>query len=231
MRLALITAGAASALLLFQAPVMAENNLNQHSAAATEQSANPGSSNGSSTTAHGSLRAQLQTMLQNQGFSDIRVMPSSFLVRAKDKDGNPVVMSVSPDSMTEVAEIGPERADNNVSANTSANSSGAQFMAIPRGDELSSNVIGLDVYNNDNKNIGQVKDVAWNQHGRAQALILSVGGFLGVGTRYVAVNPQDVKISYNESDKKWHASMNATAEQLKAAPEFKYEGRWNASKT
>jgi sporulation protein YlmC with PRC-barrel domain len=231
MRLALITAGAASALLLFQAPVMAGNNVNQHSAAVTEQPATSGSSTGSSTTAHGSLRAQLQTMLQDQGFSDIRVMPSSFLVRAKDKDGNPVVMSVSPDSMTEVAEIGPNGTNTNGGGNMSANSSGAQFMAIPHGDELSSNVIGLDVYNNDNKNIGQVKDVAWNQHGHAQALILSVGGFLGVGTHYVAVNPQDVKISYNESDKKWHASMNATADQLKAAPEFKYEGRWNASKS
>jgi hypothetical protein len=40
-----------------------------------------------------------------------------------------------------------------------------------------------------------------------------------------------VKVSYNTSDKKWHATMNATADQLKAAPEFKYSGRWDASKT
>ena len=40
---------------------------------------------------------------------------------------------------------------------------------------------------NDNKNIGKIKDIALNQHGRAQAYILSVGGFLGVGDHYVAV--------------------------------------------
>ena len=43
--------------------------------------------------------------------------------------------------------------------------------------------------------------------------------------------PADVRINYNDSDKKWHATMNATADQLKAAPEFKYNGRWNASKS
>jgi hypothetical protein len=69
------------------------------------------------------------------------------------------------------------------------------------------------------------------QNGRSQAYIVSVGGFLGLGEHYVAVSPSAVKVSYNSTDKKWHASMNASADQLKAAPEFKYAGRWDASKT
>jgi hypothetical protein len=40
-----------------------------------------------------------------------------------------------------------------------------------------------------------------------------------------------VKVTYNDSDKKWHATMNATADQLKAAPEFKYTGKWNSSRS
>jgi hypothetical protein len=51
------------------------------------------------------------------------------------------------------------------------------------------------------------------------------------GEHCVAANPSDVKVSYNSSDKKWHASMNASADQLKAAPEFKYTGRWEAKRT
>ena len=70
-----------------------------------------------------------------------------------------------------------------------------------------------------------------NQRGRAEAYIVSVGDFLGIGEHYVAVNPADIKVSYNGSDKKWHATMNAPADQLKSAPEFKYNGRWNASKS
>jgi hypothetical protein len=92
-------------------------------------------------------------------------------------------------------------------------------------------LIGLDVYNNSNQNVGQIKDVALSPHGRTDAFILSVGGFLGLGTHYVAINPAIIKVSYNESDKKWHATMNATTDQLKAAPEFKYNDRWNASKS
>ena len=106
----------------------------------------------------------------------------------------------------------------------------AHSRSIVNSDKLSSNVVGLDVYNNDNKSVGQIKDIAMNQHGRAEAYIVSVGGFLGMGEHYVAVNPADIKVSYG-SDKKWHATMSATADQLKSAPEFKYNGRWNASKS
>ena len=77
-------------------------------------------------------------------------------------------------------------------------------------------MVGLDVYNNDNKSVGQIKDIAMNQHGRAEAYIVSVGGFLGMGEHYVAVNPADIKVSYNGSDKKWHATMSATATSSRA---------------
>ena len=55
MRLSLLTAGAASALLLFQVPVMAQSNTNQHNGGATaEQSVNPttGSSSAAGISAH-----------------------------------------------------------------------------------------------------------------------------------------------------------------------------------
>ena len=44
-------------------------------------------------------------MLDKAGYKDIRVAPTSFVVHAKDTDGNPVVMSVSPDSFTEVTDL------------------------------------------------------------------------------------------------------------------------------
>lgn len=232
MRLSLLTAGAAGALLLFPAAAMAQTNTNSAPSANNEQSMHPGAAK------QGSLRAQVRDMLQKEGFTDIRVMPSSFMVHAKDKDGNPVFMSISPDSFAEVAEVGTSSGSNNttestsaLSAESTASKSGSEFVSVPNNGELSSNLIGLDIYNNSNQNVGQIKDIAMGPHGRTRAYILSVGGFLGVGDRYVAVNPSDVKVSYNDSDKKWHATMNATADQLKSAPEFKYSGRWNASKS
>ena len=47
---------------------------------------------------------RLRADLGKAGFTDITVMPSSFLVRAKDSQGNPVMMVINPDSLTEVTE-------------------------------------------------------------------------------------------------------------------------------
>ena len=140
-----------------------------------------------------------------------------------------VVMSISPDQFAEMTVSGnTARSDGNVTANTVGSNSSDVYVTVPSSDDLSSKLVGLDIYNKDNKDIGTIKDIALNQNGRAAAYVVSVGGFLGMGDHYVAVSPEAVNITYKDS--KWHANMNATADQLKAAPEFKYTGRWAANK-
>ena len=39
---------------------------------------------------------KLKSDLQNAGFSDVKVMAEAFVVQAKTKDGNPVVMTIGP---------------------------------------------------------------------------------------------------------------------------------------
>ena len=48
------------------------------------------------------LRDRLQGDLTKAGFTDIRIMPESFLVRAKDSRGDTIMMVINPDSVTEV---------------------------------------------------------------------------------------------------------------------------------
>jgi sporulation protein YlmC with PRC-barrel domain len=177
------------------------------------------------------LRANLRSMLEKSGYKDIQVMPSSFVVHARDSEGNPVVMSVSPDSFAEVTDLNASASTTTGTAGNSTAQNSETFVAVPNQDELSSKVVGLDIYNNSNQDIGQIKDIAFGPNGRSQAYIVSVGGFLGMGEHYVAVNPSSVKVSYNTSDKKWHAAMNASADQLKSAPEFKYAGRWEGNRS
>jgi hypothetical protein len=93
-------------------------------------------------------------------------------------------------------------------------------------DVLSSNLIGLNVQNTAKETIGEIKDLVVS-NGTLSGLILSVGGFLGIGERYVVVAPPAVSVVYSENDKKWSATMDTTKDALKAAPEFKYEGRWS----
>lgn len=171
-------------------------------------------------------RQELTNMLNKSGYTDIRVAPTSFMVRAKDKDGNPVVMSISPDRFAEITAVTDTTGNQGNSGSRTTGSDGRSdiYVNVPSNDDLSSKVVGLDVYNKDNKDIGTIKDIALNPNGRAAAYIVSVGGFLGMGEHYIAVTPEAVNISYK--DNKWHADMNATAGQLRSAPEFKYTGRW-----
>src|SRR5690242_177263 len=69
----------------------------------------PSSSSGSATTGSSStpeagstknIPQEIQSRLTSKGFSDVKVVPGSYLVSAKDKDGDPVTMIIGPHSMT-----------------------------------------------------------------------------------------------------------------------------------
>ena len=132
-------------------------------------------------------------------------------------------MAISPDSFTEITSLSTSTGGTTGAATNT--SSSERFVSIPQNAEMSSKIVGLSVYNENSKDIGEIKDIALNQNGQTEAYILSVGGFLGMGDHYVAVSPSAVKITYNASDRKWHASMNATVDQVKNAPEFKYPNK------
>ena len=97
----------------------------------------------------------------------------------------------------------------------------AKFSTVSKDEMFSSKLKGLNVYNQKNESIGEISDIAIKNH-QIDALILSVGGFLGMGEHYVAVSPSSVDVRYDNKDNKWLASMNTTKEALKEAPEFKY---------
>ena len=172
------------------------------------------------------LRQQVISNLQQAGFTDIKATPESFLIEAKDRSGNPVTMFIGPNSFAEVKTIGTSMQTNNTSADANRakstdNKPGGAFASVPSKDGLSSQVVGLDVYNNAKQDIGTIKDIAFNNNG-VDGYILSVGGFLGIGDHYVAVRPSAINLSFDHSNNKWRATMDTTADQLKTAPEFKY---------
>jgi sporulation protein YlmC with PRC-barrel domain len=77
------------------------------------------------------------------------------------------------------------------------------------------------VYDPSDSKIGEVMDVLVGQDGKIDALIVGVGGFLGAGEKDVAVPFTAIK--HTEKNSKVYLVMNATKDQLKAAPGFKYD--------
>ncbi len=111
-------------------------------------------------------------------------------------------------------------------ATTATTTTTEVFVTAKPTDVLSYNLVGLNIVNGEDKTIGEIKDLIISD-GQLAGYIVSVGGFLGMGDKYVIVSPSAVDVVYSESDKKWSAKMNATKDELQKAPEFKYEGRWS----
>ncbi|MBL8590915.1 MAG: PRC-barrel domain-containing protein [Methylobacteriaceae bacterium] len=90
-----------------------------------------------------------------------------------------------------------------------------------------STLIGLNIKNAANETIGEIEDIIIDESNTLKGYIVSVGGFLGLGERHVAVAPADVKMSrIGSTTGTAVATMNTTKDQLKARPEFKYMSTW-----
>ena len=83
-----------------------------------------------------------------------------------------------------------------------------------------SKLVGSKVYNNANENIGSIEDIVLKADGSLDEVVLSVGGFLGIGDKYVAVPFSNLKITRDGSGVK--IVTDGTKETLKAQPEYQF---------
>ena len=104
---------AASAQTAGSAGPAAKSPTSPNTSATAPNSSNTAAAQPNSTSvgANEPLRQQVRENLAKAGFTDIKIMPTSFLVRAKDQSGNPVMMVMNPDSFTEVTAISPSSAN------------------------------------------------------------------------------------------------------------------------
>jgi sporulation protein YlmC with PRC-barrel domain len=96
-----------------------------------------------------------------------------------------------------------------------------------RGDVRASKLIGASVYNDRNEKIGSVDDLVLGKDNKADEVVVSVGGFLGMGTKLVAVPYTQLKLgdTKNASSDNKVVMPGATKESLKAQPGFNYANR------
>jgi sporulation protein YlmC with PRC-barrel domain len=94
-----------------------------------------------------------------------------------------------------------------------------------------SNYYDQDVYDNQNNKIGDVNDILVDKEGRVSAVIVGVGGFLGVGEKDVAVPFNALKVAEKDGDR--YLVMNTSKEALEKAPGYTYDrskGVWMPAK-
>ena len=93
--------------------------------------------------------------------------------------------------------------------------------AIPGSATTVTNFYKQNIYDRSDSKIGEISDVLVGKDGKIEGFIISVGGFLGLGEKNVAV-PFDV-VQSSERNGSWWLTMNATKAQLEKAPGFKYD--------
>ncbi|TPK58503.1 PRC-barrel domain containing protein [Mesorhizobium sp. B2-4-19] len=86
---------------------------------------------------------------------------------------------------------------------------------------LATNIIGKTVYNgtgDDAQNIGSVNDIVLSKEGKAESLVIGVGGFLGLGAKNVTYDFNKAQWAEKNGDR-WLVAQT-TKEELQAQPDF-----------
>lgn len=157
------------------------------------------------------LQQQVTQNLQQSGFTDIKIMPDSFLVQAKDKSGNPITMMINPDSVTEVLALGTSGADRMPGTPQQTGT----FVTVPPDERMSTQLVGTVVRNDSNQELGTIKDLAFNGPNLQAYIVQTQGG------RDVAISPAAIQMIWDHGAKMWHATMNATQAQIASAPPYR----------
>jgi sporulation protein YlmC with PRC-barrel domain len=148
------------------------------------------------------------------------VIALTFGAAAAENAGQSKVPAKSPAASTATSTV-PKSAEMSKPA-PSAQS--AKFIGSQRSDQyLASSFKGTDVLGTDNKKIGDVSDILFDQNGKVLAYVVSVGGFLGIGSKNVALEPSAFTVvagdkTKNETDKLKLAMSQA---EIKQAANFK----------
>ena len=80
-------------------------------------------------------------------------------------------------------------------------------------------ILGQKVADPEGKDIGQLVDVLIDRDGQPQAAVIDFGGFMGVGSRKIAVHWST--LHFAPGDTKHPVTLDLTPDQIKAAPEYK----------
>ena len=103
---------------------------------------------------------------------------------------------------------------------SSAGAEGISFVKTQEPTEIMAYRLGgTNVFNSKGEKIGTVADIALSASGQAKVMVLSVGGFLGINSKYVGIPFSDVKIGPAVEAGRV-IFIDTTKEQLSAAPAY-----------
>jgi sulfite reductase beta subunit-like hemoprotein len=123
----------------------------------------------------------------------------------------------SPPAATETA----PKMDAAPKADTTGSTGNAQFVSSQKPEQfLASKFRGTDVVGAENEKIGDITDMLFDKDGKIEAFVVSVGGFLGMGSKDVAMAPKSFTFEKDANTGSHKAKVTMTKDQLKQAANF-----------
>jgi sporulation protein YlmC with PRC-barrel domain len=133
----------------------------------------------------------------------------------------PSTQSSSPSSASSNMSKSSSDMSKSASSTSGQSTSGAKFVTSQSSDQwLASKFKGTDVVGTDDKKIGDVSDILFDKDGKIEAFIISVGGFLGVGSKDVAIAPQQFQVEKGTNGSSDKLKLAMTKDELKQAQNF-----------
>ncbi len=99
--------------------------------------------------------------------------------------------------------------------------------ALPRYGSLVSAWYKKPVYDTNEKKVGVITDMLFSG-GEINAVMLDVGGFLGIGAKHVAIPAEAITVT-EKNNKSW-LTINTTKDVVKKATGYKYDAKEHAWK-
>jgi sporulation protein YlmC with PRC-barrel domain len=118
-----------------------------------------------------------------------------------------------------------ERAQRNVMTH------GTYLSSAPTNGFSSEKLIGAELKSrSDDETIGTISDLVIDENGQIAAVIVEVGGFLGLGEKEVAVNWNSIERRLNDDGDGYNFSVDTSKDAVKDAPEYKPEYKTESRK-
>jgi len=115
----------------------------------------------------------------------------------------------------------PASTSTSSAAPTSGSTDSAKFVNSQRQDQfLASKFKGTDVIGADDKKIGDVSDILFDKDGKIDAYVISVGGFLGMGAKDVALAPSSFTVVKGQNGQSDKLKLSMSKDQLTQAQNF-----------
>ncbi|RKK04359.1 PRC-barrel domain containing protein [Pseudoroseomonas wenyumeiae] len=98
---------------------------------------------------------------------------------------------------------------------------GGKFATVKPTDVMAEEYDDIQLINKQGQTIGEIEDLVIDNGKTVTGIVVSVGGFLGMGERHVVLNPSAVTIQRDGSNLK--GTVDMTQDELKNAPAYSYK--------